>query len=54
MEEVDKGSPMIRMGVSGCFVWLPAYSGSPGPKAIKRLCVCFVRNVMHFLAALSH
>jgi len=40
MEEVDKGCPMIRMGVSGSvFLWVPAYLGSPGPKAVKR-CVC--------------
>ena len=38
MEDVDKGCPMIRMGVSG---WMfPAYPGSPGPKAIKWLYVC--------------
>jgi len=41
MEEDDKGCPMIRMGVSGwVFLLVPAYPGSPGPKAIKRLCVC--------------
>jgi len=40
MEEVDKGCPMIRMGVSGCvFLLAPAYPGCPGPKAVKRLCV---------------
>jgi len=40
MEEVDKGCPMIRMGVSGwMFLLVPAYPGSPGSKAIKRLCV---------------
>jgi len=40
MEEVDKGCPMIRMGVSGSvFLWVPAYLGSAGPKAVKR-CVC--------------
>jgi len=28
-------------GVSGCmFLLVPAYSGSPGQRAIKRLCVC--------------
>ena len=32
---------MIRTGVSGCvFLLVPAYTGSPGPKAVKRLCVC--------------
>ena len=41
MEEDDKGCPMIRMGVSGwMFLLVPAYSGSPGQKAVKRLCVC--------------
>ena len=41
MEEVDKGCPMIRMGVSGLmFLLVPAYPGSPGQKAIKWLCVC--------------
>ena len=41
MEEVDKGCPMIRMGVSGrVFLLVPAYLGNPGPKAVKRLRVC--------------
>jgi len=41
MEEDDKGCPMIRMGVSGwVFLLVPAYPGCPGPKAVKRLCVC--------------
>jgi len=41
MEEDDKGCPMIRMGVSGSvFLLVPAYPGYPGPKAVKRLCVC--------------
>ena len=41
MEEVDKGCLMIRMGVSGwVFLLVPTYPGSPGPKAVKRLCVC--------------
>ena len=32
---------IIRMGVSGrMFLLLPAYLGSPGQKAVKRLCVC--------------
>jgi len=43
MEEVDKGCPMIWMGVSGwVFLLVPAYPGSPGPTAVKRLCVCAV------------
>ena len=41
MEEVDKGCPTIRMGVSGwVFLMLPAYPGSPRPMTVKRLCVC--------------
>ena len=42
MEEVDKRCPMIRMGVSGwVFLLVPAaYTGSSGPTAVKRLCVC--------------
>ena len=44
MEEVDKGCPMIRMGVSGwVFFLVPAYPGSPGPKAVKWLCVCVLQ-----------
>jgi len=40
MEEVAKGCPMIRMGVSaGVFLLVPTYPGSLGPKAVKRLCV---------------
>ena len=35
---------MIRMGVSGwMFLLVPAYPGSPGQKAVKRLCVCMCR-----------
>jgi len=41
MEEDDKGCPMVTMGVSGwMFLLVPAYPGSPGQKAVKRLCVC--------------
>ena len=41
MEEVDKGCPMTRMGVSGwMFLLVPTYPVSPGQKATKRLCVC--------------
>jgi len=41
MEEVDKGCPMMSMGVSGwMFLLVSAYSGSPGQKAVKWLCVC--------------
>ena len=45
MEEVDKGCLMIRMGV---FLLVPAYPGSPGPKAAKRLGVCVsVVKIIH-------
>ena len=37
MEKDDKGSTMIRMGVSGWMILLvPAYPGCPGSKAVKR------------------
>jgi len=37
MEKDDKGSMMIRMGVSGwMFLLVPAYPGCPGSKAVKR------------------
>jgi len=37
MEKDDKGSTMIRMGVSGCmFLLVPAYPGCPGSKAVKQ------------------
>ena len=38
MEKGDKGSTMIRMGVSGLmFLLVPAYPGCPGSQAVKRL-----------------
>jgi len=41
MEEVDKGCLVISMGVNEwTFLLLPAYPGSPGQNAVKRLCVC--------------
>jgi len=37
MEKDDKGSTMIRVGVSGrMFLLVPAYPGCPGSKAVKR------------------
>jgi len=37
MEKDDKGSTLIRIGVSGCkFLLVPAYPGCPGSKAVKR------------------
>jgi len=45
MQEVDKGCLMTRTGVSGwMFLLVPAYPGSPGPKAVKQLCVVRVFN----------
>ena len=41
MEEVDKGCSTIMIGVSGwMFLLVPAHLGSPGKRAVKRLCVC--------------
>ena len=37
MEKDDKGSTLIRLGVSGWkFLLVPAYAGCPGSKAVKR------------------
>jgi len=37
MEKDDKGSTLIRIGVSGGkFLLVPAYPGCPGSKAVKR------------------
>ena len=53
MEKDDKGSTLIRIGVSGGKLLLvPAYPGCPGSKAVKRslllsllyFCVCFFVN----------
>ena len=42
MEKDDKGSTMIRMGVSGWkFLLVPAYPGCPGSKAVKRSLLLF-------------
>ena len=42
MEKDDKGSMMIRMGVSGwMFLLVPAYPGCPGSKAVKRSLLLF-------------
>ena len=56
MEEDDKGCPMITMGVSGwMFLLVPAYPGSPGQKAVKRLCVCVcIFDVSKTLSDLGH
>ena len=48
MEKDDKGSTMIRMGVSGwMFLLVPAYPGCPGSKAVKRSLLLLYR-VMEF------
>ena len=55
MEEDDKGCPMIRMGVSGrMFLLVLAYPGSPGQKAVKRLCVCVCNRPPKQLALTPH
>ena len=42
MEKDDKGTTMIRMGVSGwMFLLVPAYPGCPGWKAVKRSLLLF-------------
>ena len=47
MEEDDTGCPMIRMGVNGCvFLLVPDYPGCPGPRAVKRLSVCSIFNIL--------
>jgi len=54
MEEVDKGCPMTRIGVSGwVFLLVLAHPGSPGPKNVKWLCVC-VCCLYHFIQCDSH
>ena len=48
MEKDDKGSTLIRIGVSGWkFLLVPAYPGCPGSKAVKRslLLLLFVANL---------
>ena len=41
MEKGDKGSTMIRMGVSGwMFLLVPAYLGCPGSKPLNGRCCC--------------
>ena len=45
MEKGDKESTMIQMGVSGCmFLLVPVDPGSPGQRAVKRVCVCVYRG----------
>ena len=46
MEKDDKGSTLIRMGVSGGkFLLVPAYPGCPGSKAVKRSLLLFVSSM---------
>jgi len=52
MEKDDKGSTMIRMGVSGwMFLLVPAYPGCPGSKAVKRSLLLLL---LFFSCYLSH
>jgi len=60
MEKDDKGSTMIRMGVSGrMFLLVPAYPGCPGSKAVKRSLLLEIfsdqqrRNLRHWEKAVS-
>ena len=41
MEEVDKGCPMIRMGVSGCFFWYRLTRVVPDQRPLNG-CVCYL------------
>jgi len=51
MEKDDKGSTMIRMGVSGCmFLLVPAYPGCPGSKAVKRSLLLSLLLTLHFMS----
>jgi len=48
MEKGDKGTTMIRTGVSGwMFLLVPAYPGCPGSKAVKRLLLFFFFFFFH-------
>jgi len=45
MEKDDKGSTLIRLGVSGWgFLLVPAYPGCPGSKAVKRSLLLLLLN----------
>ena len=49
MEKDDKGSTMIRMGVSGwMFLLVPAYPGCPGSKAVKRSLLLLMSSPVFF------
>ena len=49
MEKGDKGSTLIRMGVSGwMFLLVPAYPGCPGSKAVKRLLLLLLLWWCHY------
>ena len=58
MEELDKGCPITRMGVGvWVFLLVPAYPGSPGSTAVKRLCVvcvCVFADLSEVLWARVH
>jgi len=55
MEKDDKGSTLIRMGVSGWkFLLVPAYPGCPGSKAVKRSCVLIYLYVCCYHGTHTH
>jgi len=61
MEKDDKGSTLIRIGVSGWeFLLVPAYPGCPGSKAVKRssfvktACMLCSVNVLFVQLIFSH
>jgi len=41
--------PLLHKNPEELFLLVPAYPGSPGPKAVKRLCVCVCvcTNIVH-------
>jgi len=48
MEKDDKGSTLIRIGVSGWgFLLVPAYPGCPGSKAVKRSLLLFHIGILN-------
>ena len=50
MEKDDKGSTLIRIGVSGWkFLLVPAYPGCPGSKAVKRSLLLLLFDVFSFI-----
>jgi len=55
MEKDDKGSTMIRMGVSGwMFLLVPACPGCPGSKAVKRSLLLLFPDVDSYAVKFYH